>query len=181
MRFCSSGLEVITTCSPQNFDYVKGLGADVVFDYKSPTCGADIRKATNNKLFYVWDTIGEGNSPQICADALSSESQSPSGAKPQYGNILQAKCPRDDVESKRTLMYSSFGEKFAKAGHSIPGKKEDFEFMKKFIAISQVLIDEGKIKPHREDVRSDGLDGVLNGLEDMKQGKVSANKIVYKL
>jgi len=44
-----SGFEVLTTCSPSNFDYVKSLGADKVFDYNSPTCAADIRKYTDNK------------------------------------------------------------------------------------------------------------------------------------
>lgn len=28
-----SGYNVVTTCSPHNFDYVKSLGADTVFDY----------------------------------------------------------------------------------------------------------------------------------------------------
>lgn len=35
----SSGYNVVTTCSPHNFDYVKQLGADVVFDYvRRPLC-----------------------------------------------------------------------------------------------------------------------------------------------
>lgn len=29
----SSGMKVITTCSPKNFDLVKGIGADAVYDY----------------------------------------------------------------------------------------------------------------------------------------------------
>lgn len=28
-----SGLKVVTTCSPHNFDFVRKLGADTVFDY----------------------------------------------------------------------------------------------------------------------------------------------------
>ncbi|CBF82913.1 hypothetical protein AN3339.2 [Aspergillus nidulans FGSC A4] len=32
----AAGFEVITTCSAHNFDYVKRLGADKVFDYKDP-------------------------------------------------------------------------------------------------------------------------------------------------
>ncbi|KAL3431339.1 chaperonin 10-like protein [Aspergillus tetrazonus] len=35
----AAGFEVITTCSAHNFDYVKRLGADKVFDYKDPSWG----------------------------------------------------------------------------------------------------------------------------------------------
>ena len=37
-----SGYDVITTCSPSNFDYVKGLGAVKAFDYKSPSVTQDV-------------------------------------------------------------------------------------------------------------------------------------------
>ena len=33
-----SGYNVVSTSSPRNFDLVKAYGADVVFDYNSPTC-----------------------------------------------------------------------------------------------------------------------------------------------
>jgi NADPH:quinone reductase-like Zn-dependent oxidoreductase len=153
----------------------------MVFDYKSPTCAADIRKATNNKLYYAWDTIADESSAKLCADALSSESKTPSGGKLQYAHILQAKSPRDDVETKGTVMYTTFGEEWSMGHRKVPAKPQDFEFMKKFVAIAQKLIDEGKIKPHTQDVRSGGLDGIMSGLEDMKNGKVSGKKLVYKL
>lgn len=47
---CRSGYNVVSTGSPHDFDLVKAYGADVVFDYNSPTCAADIRKLTDNIL-----------------------------------------------------------------------------------------------------------------------------------
>jgi NADPH:quinone reductase-like Zn-dependent oxidoreductase len=38
----ASGLEVIATASPRNFDMVKGLGASAVFDYSSASIVDDI-------------------------------------------------------------------------------------------------------------------------------------------
>lgn len=35
LTISSSGLKVVTTCSPRNFDLVNSLGADAVFDYVS--------------------------------------------------------------------------------------------------------------------------------------------------
>jgi hypothetical protein len=152
-----------------------------VFDYKSSNVGAEIRKASGNKIFHAWDTIAEGNSLQIVADALSSDSTSPSGLKPQYSSTLRVKSPRDDVETHNTLMYTSFGEEFVKGGKTSKAKPEDFEFMKKFIAMSQKIIQDGKIKPHSLEIRSGGLEGISGGLEDMKNGKVSGKKLVFKL
>ena len=50
---------------------VKALGASTVFDYASPTCGADIRAHTRNELYYAFDTVSEAASPRICADGLA--------------------------------------------------------------------------------------------------------------
>ena len=38
----ASGVEVVTTCSKRNFDYVKGLGARAAFDYSSPSVVGDL-------------------------------------------------------------------------------------------------------------------------------------------
>lgn len=45
----AAGYEVISTSSPKNFDYVRGLGASAVFDYASPTVIADILAAFSGK------------------------------------------------------------------------------------------------------------------------------------
>lgn len=167
---------MITLCSPRNFDYVKSLGADKWFDYNEPNVGAKIREYTQDKLQYAWDTIGDQGSAKICADALTSQS----GAR--YGNVSSVKSPREDVESVNTLMYTVFGEavQFGPA-IQIPPLPQDYEHAKKFISLSEKLLAEGKVKPHRVKVGADGLKGVLKGLEDLKTGKVSGEKLVYRV
>ncbi|KAK7556644.1 chaperonin 10-like protein [Phyllosticta citricarpa] len=173
-----SGLEVLTTCSPRNFDFVRSLGADAVFDYHSPTCGADIRAYTQNSLYHAFDCISEHSSPQICADALSSET---AYRQPRYSALLPVDFPRKDVKSNVTLGYCIFGEEFEKMGHNFPAKKEDHEFGVTFFGLSQQLLEEKKFRVHPQDVREGGLEGVLNGLDDLRQGKVSAKKLVYRI
>lgn len=41
----AAGYEVVTTASPRNVDYVRALGASLVFDYNSPTVVPDIIEA----------------------------------------------------------------------------------------------------------------------------------------
>ena len=173
-----SGATVITTCSPRNNELVKALGADAVFDYRDEACGEKIRDYTSNKLMHALDCVAEASSPQICGDALSTD-----GAHTKcYSSLLGLNdFPRDDVEKKATLGYTAIGEEISFPGRKIPAKKEDLQFMTMFTGIAQELLAEGKIKPHPVGLRQGGLKGVLDGLQDMREGKVSGEKLVYRV
>jgi hypothetical protein len=159
---------------------VKSFGADTVFDYSSPTCGSEIRRYTNNKLFYVFDCIAEKNSLQICCDALSMSS-SPSGGKPQYSALLPAKIPRTDVDFRFTMAYTVLGDPYNIGGTTYEAKPEDYEFGKRFLGVTGKLLEEKKIRVHRIDVRPGGLDGIMDGLTDMMEGRVSGTKLVFRI
>jgi hypothetical protein len=154
---------------------MKKLGAAECFDYNTTDVGAQIRKYTDNKMKYAWDTISLPETAKICAEALSSES----GCK--YGTILPVKSPREDVETTNTLMYTIFGEEFQKGNRVTPASQEDFEFAKKFYDITEKLLANGKLKTHPEQVGEDGLEGVLKGMESMKNNGVSGIKLVYRV
>ncbi|KAF2817412.1 putative zinc-binding oxidoreductase ToxD [Mytilinidion resinicola] len=172
-----SGLEVITTCSPHNFDCVKSLGADKVFDYKSPTVGSDIRQFTNDKLRYVWDTIAEGQAPQICADALSSSSDSTL----HYSALTLVEFPRADVKTDVTLGYTIFNEAFDVFGSfRVEAMPANFEFAKKWGPVAAKLFEEKRVVPHPLEVRN-GLENIGEGLKDLEKGRVSAKKFVYRV
>lgn len=47
-------------------------------------------------------------------------------------------------------------------------------------AFARELLAEGKVKVHPPRV-SEGLEAVIGGLDEMRQGKVSATKLVYKI
>jgi NADPH:quinone reductase-like Zn-dependent oxidoreductase len=168
-----SGAEVFATASPHNFDLVKKLGADHVFDYKDPKCGSKIREASKDKLKLVFDCIAEHGSENLCCDAISS-----SGG--QYSCLLPfplQNFPRQDVKHGWTLGYTALGEKF---NEKVPAKPEDYEFGVKFWKAAEGLLNSGKIKTHPTLVK-DGLEGVPQGLNDLKDGKVSGKKLVYRV
>lgn len=170
-----SGYTVLTTCSARNFEYVKSLGADGVFDYNDPHCAADIRKFTQNKLGLAWDTISDPSSAEICANALSTAS----GAK--YAALDPVEFARKDVETLSTLAYTALGESFKLGGGvEIPANISDFEFARKFWESSRDLLQASKVKVHRHRVGK-GLEGVLEGLDLLKEKKVSGEKLVYVL
>ncbi|KAK9489712.1 chaperonin 10-like protein [Lipomyces doorenjongii] len=169
-----SGFAPITTCSAHNISMLKSLGADAVFDYKDPKSVANIREYTNNNLIYAWDTISSESSAKFCADALSS-----TGGK--YAALLDIKAPRDDIDSCWTIAYTVFGEPFLWPPASIPAVTEDYEFGKKWTDIVSKLLLDGKIKAHKQRVCKEGLKGVLEGLQLMRENKVSGEKLVYRV
>jgi NADPH:quinone reductase-like Zn-dependent oxidoreductase len=66
------GFNIITTCSPRNFDMIKKLGATHVFDYNDSNVVENIKKAAPD-LEYTFDTIGSGDSSAQASQAITSK------------------------------------------------------------------------------------------------------------
>ncbi|RAH70537.1 zinc-binding alcohol dehydrogenase family protein [Aspergillus aculeatinus CBS 121060] len=169
-----SGYQVLTTCSPHNFDLVKQLGADAAFDYKDPDTPAAIRRYTDNKLRLVLDTISVEASAKFCDEALSTEGG-------EYSALLAVGIERQNVNDRWTLAYTAVGEDFTFGETPMPAKPQDREFAARFWETATQLLAEGKIKVHRPKVGARGLEGVMEGLELLKQDKVSGEKLVYNV
>lgn len=170
-----SGYKVITTCSTKNFDFVRGLGVSEAFDYKDPDCGKKINLYTSNNLKYAWDTISTEATAKICAEALSS---APGG---RYGALLPVSSPREDLKITNTLLYTSVGEDFDKFGMSFTGNQPRFEFLKTWSSDAALLLADGTVKPIPVNLRAGGLNGALEGLQVLKEGRNSAEKLVYRI
>jgi len=68
-----AGYTVIATASPKNFDYIRGLGASHVFDYKSKHVVRDIRKVLKRQKFAGAIAIGANSVPRCIDIAASSK------------------------------------------------------------------------------------------------------------
>jgi len=169
-----SGYKVLTTCSQHNFDLVRRLGADAVFDYTDPNSAAEIRKYTNNNLKLVFDCISTEATAKFCDNALSTEGG-------EYSALLNVNIARENVHDRYTLAYTMIGEAFEFGNIPMPAKPEDKAFMESFFAVVEPLLAQGKIKVHPPKVGKDGLKGVLEGLELLKANKVSGEKLVYNV
>ncbi|EXJ86697.1 hypothetical protein A1O3_03650 [Capronia epimyces CBS 606.96] len=169
-----SGRKVITTCSPRHFGLVKERGADIVYDYHIPQVGTQIRQVTDGKLKAVFDTVSLDSSAAICADAIG-----PAGGV--YCNLLGVDCPRSDVQSVFFLGYSISGEAYIFEGQSYDASPEDFIFARRWYEIAERLWAQGKWTPHPQRIGPDGLLGALAGMQELRQGKVSGEKLVYRV
>lgn len=153
------GFRVITTASPKNFDLVKGLGADEVFDYRDEGVVEKIRAATDNGLDIVVDTISEGKTPEHVAGVIGDK-----GGK--VAIILPYESPRPDVKVK----FSMAPELLKRESNG-----------KWYVDVLAKMLATGKIKPNPVHVLPGGLAGVKDGLQYMQEGKVSAQKLTYRI
>jgi NADPH:quinone reductase-like Zn-dependent oxidoreductase len=172
-----AGLQVITTASPRNFELLKSRGADIVLDYNEPDVGEKINKLTNNKLQYVFDTISLPPSVAICAAAISTDPE----IKAQYTALLPVEFPREDVKSGFTMAYTCWGEAFQRGDWHCPASPEDYEFAAMFLKLVSGLIAEGKVTPHPATVGKNGLNGILDALQLMREDKVRGTKLVFRV
>ena len=92
------GFRVITTASPKNFDLVKGLGADEVFNYRDESVVESIRAATGNALDIAFDTISEGTTPEQVTGAIGEKGG-------RVAIALPYESPRPDVKVKFSVAY----------------------------------------------------------------------------
>lgn len=134
--------------------------------------GARIRDATEGKLNLVFDTVTLESTAKICADAIGAEGG-------VYCNLLGVDCPRQDVRSEFFLVYSQSGEQFIFEGEHYEAQPEHFVFASGFAEVAERLWHKGKIRLHPQRVERGGLFGVADGLQQMREGKVSGEKLVY--
>ncbi|KFA52621.1 hypothetical protein S40293_10055 [Stachybotrys chartarum IBT 40293] len=175
-----SGLTVIATASPHNFDYLKSLGADFVFDYRSPTAGAEINNVTQNKLALAWDCSGGG--PSLCAAALSSVEPSRYGtiANPDPGPLKTNPLVEGPLN---VLTYDVIGEVYEFLGNMVRPSAEYADDAGTWRDLWEELLHKKAFKLTRVDVNRNGkgLEGVMKGLDELRQGNVSGTKLAYTL
>jgi len=165
----AAGYEVVTTCSPHNFEYVKKLGARYAFDYNSPTAIEDILVVLNGKLCAGAVAIGNFSSPrngtaaaEACLDIVA-KSQ---GTKfVSLAMVYQGRMP-EGVDGKfivgSTLKDNELGAKIFE------------EFLPKALEAGSYLYAPEPL------VVGKGLESIQEAFEVVKKG-VSAKKVVVSL
>ena len=141
---------------------------------RTPGIGHQIRLDTSNQLNLVFDTVSTESTAQICADAIGS-----SGG--QYVNLLGPDCPRSDVKSTFFLGYDVSGEEYIFEGERFPARPDALAYAKEFMRIAEKLWAQGKWRPHPLRLEKGGLNGVIDGLRILREGRYSAEKLVYRV
>ena len=171
-----AGYTVVATASPHSFDLVKSYGADTVYDYKSASAVQNIISAFPNISSAV-DCYSEGKSTEFCAKVLKA-----AGGGKVITLLDMGKSSTPGVEYEMILAYTLFGRPFAwlqPVGPKFAAIPSDRTALAHFYANLPSLI--SKLKPPPIRLIDGGFDGILMGLDELRQGKVSGSKLVAKL
>lgn len=98
-----------------------------------------------------------------------------------YVTLLPVEVSRSDLKNAFFLGYTAGGEEFEMSGEVHPAVPEDFELTVRFFALADKLLEKGMLKAHPHRLRGGGLEGIFGGLDESKEGKVSGEKLVYRI
>ncbi|OHW99379.1 zinc-binding dehydrogenase [Colletotrichum incanum] len=173
-----AGLYVIATGGKNNHELLKSLGADVTIDYRDADWIDQVRKAANDNLQYVFDTISEVETTKAVVKTVSQKGGHVMCILPRKADEVGAP---EGVKVESTLAYTVFGRKLTYgAFDNIDGAKpEDKKFWEKYLKLLPKWLEDGSIKPNPPK-EFGGLEDIPKGFDLQAKGGVSAEKLVYR-
>lgn len=85
------------------------------------------------------------------------------------------------MKSTFFLGYDVSGEEYIFEGESFPAQPDALAYARAFVPVAERLWAEGKWRPHPLRLEKGGLNGVLHGLQILREGKYSAEKLAYRV
>ncbi|THY69646.1 NAD(P)-binding protein [Aureobasidium pullulans] len=187
---------ILTTCSPRNFDMVKKLGATHVFDYNDPAVIDNIKRAASD-LEYTFDTIGSKDSSAQASQAIRSEGGVLCTVRPGKANTENV---AKHVKTTDVLVWTAFLKDHQYKEFKWPvgvtlqniqsvknvltkelqASVEDHELSAELFEKLPSWLEDGTIKPNNVKL-FDSLDSIHEGFDMHRNGKISSFKIVYKV
>ncbi|KAH9904343.1 GroES-like protein [Xylariomycetidae sp. FL2044] len=175
-----AGFRSIATASPGNFDLCLRYGAEKVFDYRSPTCAADIRAYTSNELEYAFDCIAEAETTQLCYGAIGRAGGRYVTLEPFRDSVVKARSLT--IEPSWFMATQIFGEDIAMDGvYARTANLEDRAFGTEAFHVFQTLLDRGLVSSHPVKSMPGGWEGVMKGVTSMRSAPPSGFKLAYKV
>ncbi|KAI0305806.1 dehydrogenase [Multifurca ochricompacta] len=170
-----SGLYVIATASQRNFGLVHSLGADLVVDYGDPVAAVkQIRVAAPN-LEHAVDCVGEGTSPKIVIASFNGKGTLAQLTLSPYNPV-----PVEGVKIISSVIFEWIGKDydFPVPFTASPKLKENG---RKWVRVLSELLLKTNLRPNPVMIQPHGLASVEEGFQYMSEGKVSAQKITYRI
>lgn len=182
------GFKVVATASPKNFDLVKSLGCEIVFDYHDPDTPTKIKEYAGENITHALDAISGDTTIQSVYDSVSSTKHVIIQVSRGYLGVDESKLNRrksNIVRFEGPLSYVAIDSKkqFGVGGpvfESPKGLLQDT--VKIFARMNQIFRESPQMIKHMPiRVLPNGFEDIDKGMQIVKEGNVSAEKIVVTL
>ena len=162
----ASGYEVITTCSPKNFDLVKKLGAAKAFDYRAPDIVDQLIDALKGKACPgAIDAISKDGAREACIEIIGKVSDG--------GIVMEAAPVGEDFQQQNGVEVKWIHGGSLKSDEA--GTRVYWDFLpealekRKFVAAPE------------PEIVGEGLEYCPVAMDRYKEGGISAKKLVVKV
>ncbi|KAJ5722225.1 hypothetical protein N7488_000260 [Penicillium malachiteum] len=98
-----------------------------------------------------------------------------------YSALLSVIIERENINNRITVGYTILGEEFSHSDIPFPAIPEDAAFAKEWISEAEKFLASGKIKGHPVKLMPHGFKGIPEGLDELRDGNVSGEKLVYNV
>ena len=174
-----SGYAPMAVCSPKNFTLAKSRGAVECFDYHSSSCVTQIKQRTQRRLAYALDCITNASSMKLCYEAMGTAGGKYVSLDPFSTRIEKT---RKDIVANFCYALTLFGLPVELAGSfARDARPEDYTFALKWMKTAEDLLSKDKIQAHPAILKPGGLAGVIDGIDLLRKGKISGQKLVYRI
>jgi NADPH2:quinone reductase len=167
--------KVIVVCGSGR-PYLESFGVVTDFvDYRNGNVVHDLKAALGDrKCFHAVDAINDGDSFQHLSEVLA-----PEGARMAvYLPRLDYSCIPASISVGITFFGTVHGQATPISNEVF---EEDVDFAYVFFRLVGRWIVEGKMSGHPFEILPHGLQSVEDGLRMLKEGNVSAKKLIYKV
>ncbi|CZS97564.1 hypothetical protein WAI453_008696 [Rhynchosporium graminicola] len=174
------GFNVVTTCSPHNFDVVKKHGATYVFDYNDPKVAENIAKAVPD-LAYGFDCIGNSTSSTLSGQAMGSKEGSViCTVRPGKANTENVP---SNVKVTDVLVFTAFLKPHVyETVYKWDTHPEDHALSKEMYEKIPEWTQDGSLVPQKpRDMGKLSVDSLKEAMELNRQGKVSNEKLCFQV
>ncbi|KAK8099441.1 oxidoreductase [Apiospora kogelbergensis] len=169
---CAAGYEIVTTCSPRNFDLVKSLGAAAAFDYRDANAAvSEIVQFCKNKKVVGALSMG-GDAGRGCVEVLRQLPKGDAGLPARIWCMLSfsvwlwVKSVRHGIRSNVVVGTTLEGNEVSKAIYE--------DFLPRALASGQF------VAAPQPEIVGKGLEFVQTALDTLRKG-VSAKKLVVEI
>lgn len=163
-----SGYTVVATSSPKNFDLLKSLGAEAVFNYADAETPAKI-KAAYPSLGLGLDCIAENGTTALISQSIANGGKIVTllPVAPEVSGV------RDGLEIQSTLAYTLLGRAFTFPGWAhFPAEPEDKKAVQGWLQYIPSIVANGSLKSNPLWRQTGGLAGLNDGMDLLRSGKV---------